>query len=124
MVLAAERLEMRTPGMILGAALGMGTRLDKGKARPRGHRDDGEQERNEAANHKAWHPALKIARDHAGCRIGPSTGMMNQNALPSPGIDSAPIVPPCSSTNCLQSASPSPVPCACRLGELSTWVNA
>lgn len=56
MILAAECLEMRTPGMILLAAPGMGTGLDKGQARPGAHRDDGEQERNEAANHEAWHP--------------------------------------------------------------------
>jgi hypothetical protein len=71
MVLAAECLEMRTPGMILRAAPGMGTRLDKGKARPRGHRDDGEQERNEAVNHKAWHPARKIARITSDAESGP-----------------------------------------------------
>ena len=41
---------MGTPGMILLTAPGMGTGFDKGEARPRGHRGDGEQERNEAAN--------------------------------------------------------------------------
>ena len=46
-----------------------------------------------------------------GCRIGPSFGNTNQNVLPSPNTDSAPIVPPCISTNCLHRASPSPVPC-------------
>src|SRR5207247_7079393 len=59
----------------------------------------------------------------AGCRIGPSTGTMNQKVLPSPKMDSTPMVPPWSSTNCLQSASPSPVPCSCRLDELSTWLK-
>lgn len=85
---------MRAPGMILRTAPGMGPGLDKGKARPRGHRDGGQQERNETADQRARHSEQKIAQDHTGCRIGPSTGMMNQNALPSPGIDSAPIVPP------------------------------
>ena len=51
MILPTECLEMRTPGMILLAAPGMGTGLDKGQARPRSHRGDGEQERNEPANH-------------------------------------------------------------------------
>jgi len=52
-ILPAECLEMRTPGMILRAAPGMSTGLDNGEARPRRHRGDGEQERNEAANQKA-----------------------------------------------------------------------
>src|SRR6185295_6057851 len=57
-------------------------------------------------------------------RTGPSTGRMNQNVLPLPKIDSHPMVPPCSSTNLRQSASPSPVPWARRLAELSTWLNS
>jgi hypothetical protein len=44
--------------------------------------------------------------------------------VPRPGTDSAPIVPPCISTNLRQSASPRPVPCACRLAELSSCLNS
>ena len=63
-------------------------------------------------------------RQTAGRRTGPSVGSMNQKLDPRPGIDSAPMVPPCISTNFLQRASPSPVPCAWRLAELSTWLNS
>ena len=51
-------------------------------------------------------------------------GRMNQKVLPFPKIDSHPMVPPWSSTNLRQSASPSPVPWARRLAELSTWLNS
>jgi hypothetical protein len=56
-ILSPECLEMRTPGMILLTAPGMSPGLDQGKARPGGHRGDGEQERNEAANQVTWHAA-------------------------------------------------------------------
>ena len=59
-----------------------------------------------------------------GLRTGPSVGSMNQKLDPRPGIDSAPMVPPCISTNFLQRASPSPVPWAWRLAEVSTWLNS
>ncbi len=49
---------------------------------------------------------------------------MNQKVEPVPGIESAPMVPPCISTNRFDKASPSPVPCACRLVEVSIWVNS
>lgn len=51
---------------------------------------------------------------------GPSAGSRNQKAAPFPNTESAPIVPPCISTNFLQRARPRPVPCARRLEELST----
>ena len=66
-------------------------------------------------------PALGSAvRLPGSFRTGPSAGRMNQKVDPQPGSDSAPIVPPCSSTSFLLSARPSPVPCACRLAVLST----
>jgi hypothetical protein len=55
MILAAECLEMITPGMIFLAVTGVSAGLDQGEARPHCHRDGGEQERNETAN-QAWHP--------------------------------------------------------------------
>ena len=55
-----------------------------------------------------------------GCRSGPSTGRMNQKVLPSPAIDSTPMVPPWSSTRALANARPNPVPCCRRLVEAST----
>src|SRR5690606_2333581 len=41
-----------------------------------------------------------------------------------PQMDSTPIWPPCISTNRLQRASPSPVPCAARVVEESTCENS
>ncbi len=51
-------------------------------------------------------------------------GRMNQKLEPAPCTDSHPMVPPCISTRRFESARPSPVPCACRLAELSTWLNS
>jgi hypothetical protein len=51
-------------------------------------------------------------------------GRINQKLEPRPGIESAPMVPPSISTNFLQRARPSPLPCAWRLVELSTWLNS
>lgn len=41
---------------------------------------------------------------------GPSVGSTNQKAAPFPYTESAPMVPPCISTNFLQRARPNPVP--------------
>src|SRR3954454_18481256 len=57
-------------------------------------------------------------------RSGPLVGSMNQKLEPRDGIDSAPMIPPCISTNFFDSARPRPVPCAWRLAELSTWLNS
>ena len=48
---------------------------------------------------------------------------VNQNRLPRSGSLSTPISPPNSSTNCLEIASPSPVPPYLRVLEVSAWVN-
>ena len=42
----------------------------------------------------------------AGRRTGPSVGRMNQKVEPVPGIESAPMVPPCISTNRLRQGEP------------------
>src|SRR5207249_10072391 len=42
--------------------------------------------------------------------VGSARGSVNQNVLPLPSSLSTPMVPPCSSTSRLESASPSPVP--------------
>jgi len=61
-ILAAECLEVLAPRMILLAFIGVGFGLGQGEARSRRHGGNGQQEGDEAAKEKAWHPPLKIAR--------------------------------------------------------------
>jgi hypothetical protein len=91
-VLPIPRLEVIAAPMAWRPG-GVGTGFGKRKTRPHPHREDEEEQGDQAADRDTGHRS-EDSRAQVGCRIGPSTGMMNQNALPSPGTDSAPIVPP------------------------------
>lgn len=110
-------------GTRAGAAEMVHPQVQRGHAAAADQEDGGEDERFQAAKGDGTHGlrAIYHSGGGGGCRrTGPSAGRMNQKVEPRPGSDSAPMVPPCISTSFLLSASPSPVPWAFRLAELST----
>jgi len=114
----AGRLDVGLGPLEMGRAVVVHQGVQAGQAGAGGQEDRQQEEglgpeeaRSPSRNGAIHRLEYTQARSIAVLRLtGPSAGRRNQKAAPLPKTESAPIVPPCISTNFLQRASPSPVP--------------